>query len=95
MILEMVTMSVKPECTAEFERTYAEASHLMSRAKGNLGHELKRCVETPGRYVLLIKWASIEDHLQGFRGSPDHQEWQRRFHPLYAAKSLVEHYQAV
>jgi len=95
MILELVTMSVKPELKAEFEETYRQASPLMSRARGNLGHELKRCVETDGRYILLIKWATIEDHLQGFRGSPDHAEWQRRMHPFYAAKSFIEHYEAV
>jgi heme-degrading monooxygenase HmoA len=95
MILEMVTLSVKPELASEFETTYREIGPLMSRAKGNLGHELRRCVETQGRYVLLIRWAALEDHLEGFRGSPDHQEWQRRMHPFYSAKSVVEHYQAV
>jgi heme-degrading monooxygenase HmoA len=95
MILELVTMSIKPELMTAFEAAYAEASPLMSRAQGNLGHELKRCVETPGRYILLIRWATIADHLECFRGSENHQEWQRRLHPFYAAKSLVEHYEAV
>jgi heme-degrading monooxygenase HmoA len=95
MILEMVILAVKPELMGEFEKTYAEISPLMSRARGNLGHELKRCVEAPGRYVLLIRWATLADHLEGFRGSPDHQEWQRRMHPFYSGKSLVEHYEAV
>jgi heme-degrading monooxygenase HmoA len=95
MIIELVTMSVKPELARAFEAAYRDASPLMSRAKGNLGHELKRSVETPGRYILLIRWAAIEDHLNGFRGSPDHAEWQRRLHPFYAAKSVVEHYGAV
>lgn len=95
MILELVTLSVKPELAKAFEAAYRDASPLMSRAKGNLGHELKRSVETPGRYVLIVKWATLDDHLEGFRGSPDHAEWQRRMHPFYSAKSSIEHYQAV
>lgn len=95
MILEIVTMSVKPELAKAFEAAYRDASHLMSRARGNLGHELKRCVETPGRYILMIKWSSLDDHLGGFRGTPDHAEWQGRMHPFYSAKSTIEHYETV
>jgi len=95
MILEVAIFAVKPDAAAAFEAAYKQASPLIGRAKGNLGHEMRRCLETKGRYILTVKWNSIEDHLEGFRNSADIQEWRRLLGPYQTGPALVEHYEAL
>ena len=56
--------------------------------------ELRRCVETPGRYLLLVWWDSVEAHEQGFRGSDRYQEWKAALHHFYDPFPQVQHYGA-
>jgi heme-degrading monooxygenase HmoA len=48
---------------AEFERVYGpdgDWSHFFSGARGYIGTELLRDVETPGRYLVIDRWESAE-----------------------------------
>jgi len=63
--------------------------------QGYRSHELRRCIETTARYLLLVYWDRLEDHTIGFRGSPEYQEWKRLLHHYYDPFPLVEHYSAV
>jgi len=93
MILEVAWLDVIPGREPEFQRSFAEAQQIISSMDGYLSHELKRCVEKPSRYLLLVKWESLEDHTQGFRGSPQYQEWKRLLHHFYDPFPEVEHYE--
>ncbi|HEY4134352.1 MAG TPA: antibiotic biosynthesis monooxygenase [Alphaproteobacteria bacterium] len=95
MILEVAIFNVHNAVTKAFEGAYAEASPLIARAKGNLGHEMRRCMETRGRYVLTVRWESLEDHLEGFRKSADFEEWRRLLGAFYSKPPVVEHYEAL
>ena len=54
--------------------------------------ELRRCVETPNRYLLLVDWQTLEDHTIGFRQSGRYQEWRKILHHFYDPFPTVEHY---
>jgi heme-degrading monooxygenase HmoA len=95
LILEVAMLEVLPDRTGEFERAFAEASAIVSAAPGFLSHELQRCIEKPGRYVLLVRWKTLEDHTEGFRGSAGYAEWRRRLHHFYAPFPTVEHFETV
>jgi heme-degrading monooxygenase HmoA len=95
MILEVAVFNVHNAVTKAFEDAYIDASKVIGRAKGNLGHEMRRCVETRGRYILLVKWESLEAHMEGFRNSPDFVEWRRLLGPFFAEPPIVEHYEAL
>ena len=95
MILEVATLDVRPGRTDAFEAAFAEAQRIIAAMPGYLSHELQRCVENPDRYILLVRWARLEDHTQGFRRSPRYQEWKRLLHPFYDPFSTVEHYTPV
>ena len=56
---------------------------------------LSRSIETPNTYLLLVQWDSMEDHIVGFRGSPQYQQWQEILHKFYEPFPLVEHYELV
>jgi heme-degrading monooxygenase HmoA len=93
MILEIAILSVKAGQEAAFEAALREARPLVEAIPGFGGLELRRCVETPNRYVLLAKWRAVEDHTIGFRGSPQYQEWRNRLHHFFDPFPTVEHYQ--
>jgi heme-degrading monooxygenase HmoA len=93
MILEVAILNVKTGQESAFEEALREARPLIEAMPGFGGMELRRCVETPNRYVLLAKWRTVEDHTVGFRGSAEYQEWRKRLHHFYDPFPTVEHYQ--
>ena len=48
--------------------------------EGYIHHELKRCLEDSHKYVLLVKWETLEDHTIGFRGSPNIRNGKNSHH---------------
>jgi heme-degrading monooxygenase HmoA len=56
---------------------------------------LDRCIEQPKRYLLLVEWERLEDHTEGFRGSPQYGTWKELLHHFYEPFPVVEHYEAV
>jgi heme-degrading monooxygenase HmoA len=53
---------------------------------------LQRCIESPGRYLLLVGWDRLEDHTEGFRGSERYRRWSELLHGYYDPFPTVEHY---
>ena len=95
MILEAVILDVRAGQEMSFEKDFAIASQYISSAAGYLSHELHRCVEKSNRYILLVRWADLESHTKGFRGSPQFAEWKRMLHHYYDPFPTVEHYTSV
>jgi heme-degrading monooxygenase HmoA len=95
MILEVALLDVLPGRIDEFEEAFAEASKIISSAQGYLHHELQRCVETPQRYILLVRWETLSDHTEGFRGSAAYGEWKRLLHHFYDPFPTVEHFEPI
>ena len=95
MILEVALLDVLPDGTDEFEKAFAEASEIISSARGYLSHELQRCVEKPERYILLVRWQTLVDHTEGFRSSAAYGEWKRLLHHFYDPFPTVEHFEPV
>ena len=92
MILEAAMLQVKCGMEAEFEAAFRKASAIISSMEGYQSHELQRCLETEGKYLLLVKWATLEDHTIGFRQSKNYQEWKRLLHHFYEPFPTVEHF---
>ena len=95
MILEVAVLSITPADKAQFETAFHEARKLISAMPGFVSHQLHRCIETDGRYLLLVQWLTVEHHMVGFRGSPQFQQWRALLGAFFAAAPAVEHYQAV
>lgn len=95
MILEVAMLQIKPGLIDEFERSFKKASVIISKMKGYIHHELQRCVEDPNKYILLVKWETLEDHTIGFRGSEEYQEWKKLLHHFYDPFPTVEHFEVV
>jgi heme-degrading monooxygenase HmoA len=95
MILEPPALDVRPGRETEFENAFAEAQGIIAGMPGFGGLTLSRCIEQPHRYLLLVHWRRLEDHTQGFRGSPEYQRWRDLLHHFYDPFPTVEHYEAV
>ncbi len=95
MILEVANLNVRPGQREEFERAFSAAQSIIASMPGYLSHQLKRCIEEPDRYILLVNWESLEDHTEGFRGSERYQEWKSLLHHFYDPFPEVVHYEAV
>ena len=95
MILEVVIADVKQGQGAAYEDAFRQASPLIASIPGYLSHELQHCVETPDRYVLLVRWETLEAHTVGFRQSAQYQEWKQLLHHFYDPFPVVQHYEGV
>ncbi|MBU8771585.1 MULTISPECIES: antibiotic biosynthesis monooxygenase [Cytobacillus] len=95
MILEAVMLQVKEGMEEEYEQAFREASKIIASMKGYISHELQRCMEVKGKYLLLVKWESLEAHTVGFRQSKEYQEWKRQLHHFYDPFPAVEHFENV
>lgn len=95
MILEHVPLEVVPGREAEFEDAFGQASTIIASMQGFRSLRLSRCVEEPHRYLLLVEWDRLEDHMVGFRGSPEYQEWRTLLHHFYDPFPTVLHFEDV
>ena len=93
MILEMAILHVKPDMAADFPETFKTAEPIICASVGYIAHELHRCVEDPNRFLLLVRWQTLEDHTRGFRGSPNYQRWKALLHHFYDPFPEVLHYE--
>jgi heme-degrading monooxygenase HmoA len=92
MTLEVAILNVRAGQYEAFESAFREASPIIASMPGYLLHELRRSIEDPGRYILLVHWRRLEDHTVGFRQSPQYQRWRALLHHFYDPFPTVEHY---
>lgn len=91
VVIERARLSILPGKEAAFEAAVAEAVPYFLAAKGCGSVHLERIVEEPNIYVLVVEWATLEDHTVTFRGSDGFQEWRRLAGPFFAEPPSVEH----
>jgi len=95
MVLEIAILDVRQGQGEAFEAAFREAQRIISAAPGYQRHELRRCVEKPDRYLLLVWWDRLESHTEGFRKSPEYQRWRALLHHFYDPFPVVEHYSEI
>jgi heme-degrading monooxygenase HmoA len=92
MVLEVAILNIRPGEAQSFEIAFNRAQQIIAASHGYQRHELRKCVERPDRYILLVWWDSMESHTAGFRGSAEYQEWKNLLHHFYDPFPEVEHY---
>ncbi len=95
MIIEHALLPVRPERAADFEAAFAAARPIIASMPGFRSLSLSRGVESPGSYLLRVEWDHIDDHVVGFRGSPEYQRWKDLLHHFYDPFPAVEHFAPV
>jgi heme-degrading monooxygenase HmoA len=93
MILEHAVLEVVPGEEQRFEEAFGEAKAIIASMSGFRSLRLDRCLEERSRYLLLVEWDRVEDHTEGFRGSPRYERWRELLHRFYEPFPTVEHYE--
>jgi heme-degrading monooxygenase HmoA len=96
MIIEIADLRTRAQDHEAFGKAIATGVRtVLSRSPGYLGHSIFACQETPGRFVLHVKWETVEAHTVGFRQSPLFPQWRAIVGPYFAQPPLVEHFDVV
>ena len=92
MILEHAILNVKKGQGAAFEAALAKARPLLEATEGFQKMEVRPCIESKDRYLLLVWWSSVEAHTVGFRQSERYGPWREALHGFYEPFPTVQHY---
>ena len=96
MILEHADIRIDPSKASAFEEAILRGvTTVIAHAKGFRGYKVNRSIESPGRYLLMIYWDTLEDHTVGFRGSDAFAQWRAIVGPFFAQPPVVEHLELV
>ena len=94
-VLEVATLNVRAGQATAFEAAFAQAQRIIAAMPGYRTHELQRCIEHDHQYVLLVRWDTLQAHTEGFRQSPEYQQWRALLHHFYESFPTVLHYAPV
>ena len=96
MILEVADIRIPAGKQAEFDAAIQRGVEtVINKAQGFRGYKVNRGVESPERYLLMIYWATLEDHTVAFRQGPLFPEWRAIVGPFFAQPPVVEHFELV
>lgn len=86
-------MEVDPMQREGFSAVLLHALEVLERAPGYLGHAFGPCIEESDKFFLLIRWSSLEAHVQDFRNSGAFHMWRARLEGHLQRLPTVRHFQ--
>ena len=96
MVLEVAQVPVLAGHEREFEDALQEAAAtVLPQAVGFVDFAaIGWCIERPSVFLFTIRWHSLEDHTEGFRGSDLFTQWRALIGPHFDGTPVVEHFAA-
>lgn len=91
MILEIAQIDVKAGSEATFEANIARAAEIFRAAAGCCSFAVRRSIEKPQRYRLLIEWDTLEAHTRDFTGSEAWKTYRAMVSDTFESPPQVEH----
>lgn len=91
MMLEHALLSVRPGEEESFESSMRHALPIIESAEGCFGADVRRQAENDSIYLLLVRWSSIQAHLD-FRATDGFEAWRALTHPYYSEPPSVTHF---
>lgn len=95
MITEIAHLHIRPCQSGAFEQAFEKAQKIIASSYGYIQHELQVCVEEKDKYVLIVRWQTLENHTEGFRKSAAYNEWKNLLHHFYQPFPVVEYYKKI
>lgn len=94
MVLEVAQVGILPGHEAAFEDALRTAvDEVLSQADGCIEFTaVGWCVERPNVFCFTIAWETLEDHTEGFRGSPLFTRWRELIGGHFDGAPVVEHF---
>jgi len=94
MIVEHALLPVRAEHGAAFENALREAIPLIAASPGFLGINVLRPNTKGDPYLLLVRWADVASHRDGFRESDRYEQWRDLLHHFYDPVPMVTYFGA-
>ena len=91
-VVEYIRYRVAKEDADAFVDAYRAAVLPLAASPHCLGYDLSRCAEQPELFILRIRWASIDDHLQKFRSSQQFREFFALIRDFMPQIEEMQHY---
>lgn len=95
MVLEHAVITVANGQQDAFLAAFERGKVVLENSPGCRRARLHHGVESPERFLLLVEWDRLEDHLVGFRQSERFSEWRTIVGPYFATPPEVDHYDPV
>ncbi|RYE46285.1 MAG: antibiotic biosynthesis monooxygenase [Hyphomicrobiales bacterium] len=92
MIVEYLRYTIPEDQEVAFIRAYDAARGLLMRSAYAKAFEICQCVDDKTQFILRIEWTSADDHLTGFRKSPEFQEFFGHIRQFVSAITEMRHY---
>ena len=92
MTTEILRYRIQPDRADEFAQAYTHAAALLRESPHCLGYELLHGEEEPENWLLIIRWRSTAEHLNGFRTSAQFPEFFRLVKPFFHDILEMKHY---
>ena len=86
-------MSVAEGDEQAFITALDQARKFVEASPGCLGLTYHQGVERPQTFLLVIRWETLADHVEGFRNSTAFADWRAVLGPLFTEPPVVEHWQ--
>jgi heme-degrading monooxygenase HmoA len=94
MILEIADITIQAGKNAEFDVAIERGvREVIAGAVGFRSFKIQKGIENPQRYVLMIEWETLDNHVVDFRNSPAFIKWREIVGPFFASPPVVEHFQ--
>ena len=93
MIVEHALLHVRPGQEAAFEAAIAQARALIAASPGFGGIAVRRGIDDPATYLLLVEWRDVAAHRDGFRRSDRYEAWRAALHGFYDPMPSVTYFE--
>ncbi|PSL46703.1 antibiotic biosynthesis monooxygenase [Chitinophaga niastensis] len=90
--VEIIRYNIPENEHRNFETAYAEAGKQLQASKYCLGYEVIHGIEEPNHYIVTIHWTSKDEHMSGFRSSPEFMPFFNLVKPFYNNIEEMKHY---
>lgn len=90
--VEIIRYNISGEQRSNFEKAYTEAGKYLQASQYCLSYQVIHGNEDPNNYIVIINWTSKEEHLQGFRKSPEFLPFFNLVKPFFNNIEEMKHY---
>ena len=91
--VEIIRYNIAKENQPGFEQAYSNAAQYLKASKYCLGYQVIHGKEESNHYIVVIHWTSMEEHLNGFRKSPEFMPFFNLVKPFYNSIEEMKHYE--
>lgn len=93
--VEIIRYTITADQHSSFEEAYKKAGKLLEESTFCLGYQVIHGEEEPDHYIVIIDWTSTQDHMNGFRQSPQFMPFFNLVKPFYNSIEEMKHYKTV